>query len=495
MTTTVTKLPGKIARVVRFDTLLKDIEADEWVTPAFVALDREGAILSISTKPPENGPGTPPRTETVAGMALPGFVNAHSHSFQYAMAGMTECLAPGDPSDSFWSWRERMYQLALQLTPGEIKTIATVVFREMVRQGFTSVVEFHYLLNRPDGKPYTNPIEIAVAVAEAAKDAGIDLMLAPVYYSQSDFGKDPLPEQRRFLSKTVSSYLKQYSQLSKYMTVHGYRTAVTVHSLRAAKPEDLMEVFQSDPKAVKHMHIAEQRQEVDGAVAFLKKRPVEWMLENLALDHTYNFTHATHLRSSECENLAKQGVNVILCPSTEGNLGDGFFPLEDFASYGGRFTIGTDSHVSLSPFEELRWLEYGQRNLSQKRNVLLRTHEEDSGRRLAACAIHTGRSAAGLVDKPFTVGQSFDAIVLDPKHHTIWELPTTHLWSSLIFGHGSQAMTGTMLRGQWAYRKDHESDDRLQFSEWKKLATKIRGLELALPKKKQAAVGSSRQKT
>lgn len=418
-----------------------------WITPAVVEIDDDGNVLSIGT-----AAGGPPAA-VISGFVVPGFRNCHSHAFQFAMAGLAEHLGPDNLMDDFWSWREAMYDLALKISPEAVEAVAAALYSEMLARGYTSVVEFHYLHNDPAGGRYANPAEIADRLIVAALRAGIRLTLVPVYYKQGDFGAPASPKQRRFLSRDVDDFFKlvdatEKSVHSAQMQLPGrVRSGIGVHSLRAASEGDLRAIV-ARRKAGQpfHMHVAEQAKEVNACYSFLKKRPVEWLLENIALDANFNLVHCTHMTPAETVGLAKSGANAVICPSTEGNLGDGFFPFESYMKNGGHWTIGTDSHIGISPLEELRWLDYGQRLRNQKRNTICFTPREDSGEKLYRSAVAQGAVAAGEPSAELKVGAPFDAVVFDSAL-----LATTNperLFSTLIFAGDSRWITRVYVAGR-----------------------------------------------
>ncbi|MDJ0842195.1 MAG: formimidoylglutamate deiminase, partial [Acidobacteriota bacterium] len=363
-----------------------------WLLPGWVQLDDTGNILAV-------GQGEAPEdAHRIAGYALPGFQNAHSHAFQYAMAGIAEHLTA--PDDDFWSWREAMYRLALSIDPDDMEAIAAMLYAEMVRHGYTSVAEFHYLHHAPDGKPYADPAEMGARLVAAAERAGIRLTLVPVFYQTGDFGKPALPEQRRFIFPDLDAW-RGHLEASAAVTARSPNAALGggLHSLRAARPEDVAAIFEAVPQgAPKHIHIAEQTKEVDTCLKVLGKRPVEWLMEHVDLDDTFHLVHATHMTEEETRAVARSGASVVLCPSTEGNLGDGFFNLPTYLAEGGSFSIGTDSHIGLSPMEELRWLDYGRRLFNRKRNVLCMRAGQDSGAIAYGKSLLGGRRAMGHGD-------------------------------------------------------------------------------------------------
>lgn len=414
---------------------------------AWIATDSKGLVAQISPSAPEARV-----TEHLKGWTLPGFPNAHSHAFQYAMAGTTEHLAPGAEDDDFWSWREAMYGLAATLNPSQIQAIATLLYSEMARHGIASVAEFHYLHHDEKGNRYQQPEEMSVRLMEAAKAAGIGLTIIPVFYKQGGFGKPAMASQRRFVFGGVDEYLTFVDRVrkaaSRYERVH---VGVGVHSLRAAEPEAIEAVFDATQpdRTPRHIHLAEQSREVEECRAAYGRRPVDWLLNNAKIDEFCQVVHATHMNDAETEALARSGATTILCPTTEGNLGDGFFPLRKYLGHKGRIAIGTDSHVGLSPWEELRWLDYGQRALLGKRNIVCRTASDDSGRKLYAAAWFGGWRSLGIPRTDyFEPGQPFDAVVLDKNGPVLIGKPESRILSSMVYAGDSSAHHRIILAGK-----------------------------------------------
>ncbi|PJK07091.1 formimidoylglutamate deiminase [Lysobacteraceae bacterium NML120232] len=301
------------------------------------------------------------------GWQLPGIANLHSHAFQRAMAGMAE--RQGDPNDSFWTWRETMYAMAARFTPEHLRAVAAQLYLEMLEAGFTRVCEFHYLHHAPDGRPYTEPAAMSQALIEAAKETGIRLTLLPVLYMQGGFDGRALAERQRRFGHALEDYLRLFHRLHAQQNPM-LRVGCALHSLRAVAPDAMREVLAALPRQTPvHIHIAEQQAEVDECVAVRGARPVEWLLDNAEVDQHWTLVHATHLEAAEVAGIAQSQAVVAICTTTEGNLGDGLFPLRDYLDAGGRWGVGSDSHVSVSPVEELRWLEYGQRLIRQRRNI------------------------------------------------------------------------------------------------------------------------------
>lgn len=427
-----------------FDSLLLK---EGWLSPAYVGVNQEGTIQYLAKEPPA-APETP--IQTVKGAALPGFQNAHSHAFQYGMAGMAEQHAPG-ARDDFWSWREAMYACAETFTPTQNEQVATTLYRHLLRNGYTSVVEFHYLHHDPTGRPYANLAEMGERLVAAARTAGIKLTLVPVFYQKGDFGQEPQPRQRRFISATPDAYFNLLD--ASRQAVAYYERAnlgFGVHSLRAVEAADVLTTYAQGPTDLPfHLHAAEQTGEVERSLAHLGARPVEWLLDNLPLSERFHLVHCTHMTPSETTRLAQSGAHVVLCPGTEGNLGDGIFPLVAFAEAGGRWSIGTDSHISLNPLEDLRWLDYGQRLTHRRRNTFA-----NGASTLVDTTFFAGQAAAGgSASNYFALGQPFDAVVYDSAQPLLAQAGPAHLLSAIVYTADPSTILGTLVDGQWVYRR------------------------------------------
>jgi formiminoglutamate deiminase len=321
---------------------------------------------------------------------IPGLANLHSHAFQRAMAGLTE--RRGGESDSFWTWREQMYRFVERLTPDDLEAIAALAYMEMLEAGFTWVAEFHYLHHQPDGRAYANIAEMSERIVAAAADVGIGLTLLPVLYRQGGFGgKPPSDAQRRFLNDRAS-----YARIME-TKVPGGRIGFAPHSLRAVTLDDLQwaaETWRGQPA---HIHVSEQTREVDDCLAAHGRRPIDLLLDTVAVDERWCLVHATHADQGERVRIARAKAVVGLCPITEANLGDGLFDVPDFLTQNGRFGVGSDSNVRISAADELRTLEYGQRLIHRQRNVLGEANRS-TGQRLFEAACAGGAQAAGATD-------------------------------------------------------------------------------------------------
>ncbi|MFZ6774167.1 formimidoylglutamate deiminase [Undibacterium sp. SXout7W] len=369
--------------------------------------------------------------ETQATWVVPGMSNLHSHAFQRAMAGMTEIA--GDSKDSFWTWRDLMYRYALHITPGQIQAIAAQLYAECLRHGYTGVCEFHYLHRDPAGAFYARPEEMAARVIAAAHQTGIGITMLPVLYSYADFGAQPLRDDQRRFSTGVDDILRLVNALESQ---RDWQTEIGVapHSLRAASIAQIQEVLRVLPdRRPVHIHIAEQVREVDACLAATGKRPVELLADSGMLDQRWCLVHATHMNKDEVRAVAASGAVAGICTTTEGNLGDGFFDLPDYIEAGGCIGIGSDSHVSQSPVEELRWLEYGQRLRLQARNVASHQQQRRVGDFLWQAALQGGAQASGRKVGQLSSGYRADMLVLDATHPNLTGLHCDELLNTWIF--------------------------------------------------------------
>jgi len=418
----------------------------QWLAPCFVTLDDLGRIVAIGSDKPAHAV-----TEKSDGYLLPGFANGHSHSFQYLMGGMAERLEPGHESDDFWSWREKMYQLAGVLDPEQLMEVTTRFYQTLLEYGYTSVCEFHYLHHDKSGQPYEQPAAMSIAIMEAARRAGIRLTLVPVYYHQAAPGKAIQPRQRRFYSKDTDEYLgllehiananrKQYPE-----ALVGYG----VHSMRAAPPRDIKTILGTHwALGPAHFHVSEQSTDASAFEQAYHCRAVDWLYDNVPLSDHHNLVHATHINTVEIKKLVASQATVVLCPSTEGNLGDGIFPFPEFFSQGGNFCIGTDSHVGICPFGEARYPEIVHRLFMEKRNLLCDAEHLDSGQLLFDHVQRAGRKSLGLKGDVFDLGQPFDAIVLESAHDRLVERPLSNVLGIAMYAGDQNLIDAVYVQGK-----------------------------------------------
>ena len=387
------------------------------------------------------------------GPVLPGLVNAHSHAFQRAMAGLTERRSAGaHASDDFWSWRDRMYSAANRITPEQLEAIAGQLYAELLAGGYTEVCDFHYLHNDVSGAAYADPAEMSLALVRAARRTGIGLTLLPTLYMRSGFKAAGLREDQRRFSSTPGSVMRVVEQVRRQTQGDArIHVGVAVHSLRAAEPAALRELTAAAKQAglPVHIHIAEQTQEVEDCIAHTGQRPIEWLLNNAEVDARWNLVHATHATAAELQGVQGKGAAIVICPATEANLGDGVFDLPAYAAAGGKWSIGSDSHVTRSWPEELRLLEYSQRLTLRQRNIAARVlASESSAAGLFDAALAGGLPATGQMQGGLAPGHRADFVTLDLESPALLGVPAGHLLDALVFSSPGAAFGEVFVAGQ-----------------------------------------------
>jgi len=416
------------------------LTASGWAQDVIISV-LDGVIEHIETN--QNSTGC----ELLHGPVLPGMVNLHSHAFQRAMAGLAEvCL---DPKDSFWSWRDLMYGLVAKLNPEQVGHIATYLYVEMLKAGYTQVAEFHYLHHQQSGHAYDNPAEMALRVRQAAIDSGIGQTLLPVLYSHSGFGgQEPNLGQARFVHD-LDAYLGLQQQLiSNNADPLRHNQGLCFHSLRAVTQSQMTSALSSLPQDWPvHIHIAEQMKEVNDCIAWSGQRPVEWLANEVGFDARWCLIHATHVNEKEVQTIAKSQAVVGLCPSTEANLGDGIFPITDLMAQGGRMGIGSDSHVCVSVAEELRLLEYGQRLRDQQRNRVYSAEQPSVGDFIYQASA-AGGNAACNINTGLQVGARADFITLDISHPLLATAKPEQLINRWTFGISHNPVQDVFVAGE-----------------------------------------------
>ena len=423
-----------------------------WAEDALLVVEH-GRIVEVSTNRADASP-----VDLDVGIVIPGLTNAHSHAFQRALAGRTEHRS-GAGRDSFWTWRHQMYELVARLDAGRFGAIARQAYVEMLESGYTSVVEFHYLHRAPAGPGTADTM--FEAVRRAASASGIRLTYMPVLYERAGFDRDdPAPGQRHF-TMDAAAFLAHQEGAAERASAR-VRVGVGAHSLRAVSEPSLRQVAARavESGAPMHLHIAEQQREVDECLAIHGQRPVRWLLDRFEVDRNWCLVHATHMDPKECADLAASGAVVCLCPTTEANLGDGLFPLADFLEAGGKIAIGSDSHVSINPFEELRWLEYGQRLRSRSRNVASLRHPH-VGQELFLRALAGGAQAGGQSKVGLEEGAPADLVVLDDGDPMLAGHGAATLLDALVFSGYRLPIQRVMVEGDWQV-VDGEHVDRAQ---------------------------------
>jgi formimidoylglutamate deiminase len=417
-----------------------------WAENVRVSISPAGDILECRPGASSDG------AERVTGTVLPGMPNLHSHAFQRAMAGLTERAGPGE--DSFWTWREVMYRFVARLDPEDVRAIAAQLYVEMLKAGYTAVGEFHYIHHDRDGTPYGDRATMAEAVADAAGEAGIGLTLLPVLYQNNGFGgTPPAPGQRRFVMPTDAFVALFETLRGRFAGRADVVLGVAPHSIRALTPDSLDGAVRAADAAGApiHIHVAEQIREVEECVAWSGRRPVEWLLDRYAVGERWCVVHATHLAAEEGRRLAASGAVAGLAPTTEANLGDGIFPFRDYLAAGGRWGIGSDSHASVSPVEELRWLEYAQR-LVLRRRAIAAPRGGSTASPLWRGALAGGAAALGRPLGALEPGRRADLTVLDDDLPALWGKSGDDLLDAMVFAGNLNPVRDVMVGGKWVVR-------------------------------------------
>lgn len=417
-------------------------------------------------------PNARPRpTDTRVKTLLPALANLHSHSFQRAMAGMTEHRAAGQ--DSFWTWRDLMYRFTARLTPDQIEAIAALVFMEMQESGFAAVGEFHYLHHQPGGVPYDDPAELTRRIYAAVRQTGIGLTHLPVHYTHGGAGRQALSDgQRRFgTTPDQFAHLLEAARSAGRDLPTDTRVGIAPHSLRATSPEGLARILPLANGQPIHIHIAEQPKEVADITAWLGARPVDWLLDHAEVGPDWSLIHATHMTAGETARLAQTGAIAGLCPITEANLGDGPFNGPGWLAAGGRFGIGSDSNIRISLVEELRLLEYSQRLRDLARNVM--TDAGSVGQTLYTGAAQGGAQALGRRAGQIAPGYLADLSAIDHDHPALCALMPAQLFDGLIFAAPDSVVTDVWCAGRHTVRDGRHIHRDQIISGWRKAVTSL----------------------
>ena len=447
---------------------------DGWANDVLFEFSGDGTLAAVTPRT------TASEAERAAGPVVPGLPNLHSHAFQRAMAGLAESRSAVHPEDSFWTWRETMYGLVERVTPEQLAAVAARLYAELLCSGFTSVAEFHYLHHGPGGKQYAQPAETSLHVVDAAIRTGLRITHLPVLYARGGFdGRALTGAQLRFRTDadsilTIRQAVADYIGPSRLA-----RTGLALHSLRAVDAESLdnaiVAVRSADDTAPIHIHVAEQEREVRDCLAATGQRPVEWLLDHADVDRRWCLVHATHLVGQEIEGLAKSTAIAGLCPTTEANLGDGLFPLPRYLAHGGRIGIGTDSHVSRSATEELRWLEYGQRLHHQQRNLCATPDHPSVGAWLWRAACSGGAAALAQPIGALAPGHAADLVVLDGNHADLEAIDGEAILDTLVFGAADPLVRDVMVGAEWVVRQGRHRDEEAIDTAYRAALRALRG--------------------
>ena len=424
-----------------------------WAPDVLLRADSQGLWSEVSAGTP-----APAHAEHLPGPVLPALVNAHSHAFQRAFVGLAERRETAH--DDFWSWRDRMYGVALRITPEQLRVVAEHLYAELLAGGYTHTCEFHYLHHAADGRPHdphgADALAMSRALAEAATATGMRLTLLPVLYERAGFTQPALREDQRRFATTVDSVLKLRDGIRAWR-LPLVDAGVAVHSLRAVRPASLhglMQALQGDAAPI-HIHVSEQTAEVDECIAATGARPIEWLCREGLLDARWQLVHATHATPAEINAVAQSGAGVVLCPGTEANLGDGMADLPGWLAAGVPLSLGSDSQVTRAWPEELRWLEYGQRLQRRQRNVAAHPGLQPStAARLFEAVLQGGAAAAAQPSCSLRVGAPADLLLLNSHDAALRGLPLSHLLDGVVFAAPQRPFLRTLVAGRWVPQRD-----------------------------------------
>lgn len=430
-----------------------------WVDNARICVDGKGFITRVSTLPEGES-----RTG-LKGHVVPGMPNLHSHAFQRQMAGLTE--TGGGHADSFWSWREAMYDLAARITPETLRVIAALLQVEMLEAGYTACAEFHYVHHQAGGQPFENVAEMSSALVEAADASGMALTLLPVLYCRSGFTKDTVSARQMRFRNSPEQFMQLLCACKELIGRRPlHRLGIAPHSLRAVSQGQMSMVLHApEVRGLPvHIHIAEQPAEVEECLSVLGARPVEWLLDHFAVDPGWCLVHATHLVRSELDRAAASGATAGLCPTTEADLADGTFEAEQWLDGGGSFGIGSDSNLRVSVAEELRLLEFGCRLRTHRRNVLARSGRS-CGRTLFQGAALGGAQALGQPVGRIEAGCRADLVELDSRHPLLDGRCHDSVLDTWLFAGGSAMVRSVWVAGvQRVSEGRHKGRERIESS-------------------------------
>jgi len=378
---------------------------------------------------------------------LPGFINAHSHAFQRGLRGRGERFPAG--AGSFWTWREAMYGLVARLDARELSRLCIQAFGEMLDAGITTVGEFHYVHHAGEGTDY----ELDGVVLEAAASAGIRIVLLSAYYATGGIGRPLTGAQRRFGSLDPQGYWRQMERLASVLDGRTQSLGAVAHSIRAAAREDVASLYAEARKRglTFHMHVEEQRQEIEQCVALYGRRPMQLLNDTLDIDGGLTAVHCTHTHPDDLARFLGAGGMVCVCPLTEGNLGDGLPALLPGAIAADRLCLGTDSNSRISLLEEMRWLEYGQRLRSETRGAV-RNAEGQVAPAILSAATEGGARALGVDAGRLAAGCWADFAAIDLEHPALAGCEADHLLEAIVFGTDSDVILGTFVGGRWRER-------------------------------------------
>ena len=428
-----------------------------WADNVFVGIGANGRIAKVERAADRAQSEIDQTAHTVATL-LPAPVNVHSHAFQRAMDVLTESRGQ-DASDSFWTWRKLMYAFLDKLSPEQIEAITAFVQMEMLEAGYATNVEFHYIHHQPGGAHYDNLAELSERVIASTQTSGIGLTLVPVHYQFGGCDQRKLTSGQQRFGNDLDGYTKLWTQAKKSLELlpGDSRIGISAHSLRAVAQDSFSQLISLDNNAPFHMHLAEQKKEVEEVQNAWGARPVEWLLDNVPIDEKWCLIHCTQMLPHETNGLAQSGAVAGLCPITESSLGDGIFDGINFVDSGGRIAIGSDSNIRISLSEELRTLDYTQR-LRDHSRAAFATELHSTGRRLFTAVVEGGAQAAGRETGHIEVGQWADLMSLDGTHPDLDGIAGDTILDTYIFAGDDRMVSDVWSAGRHQVKNGHHID-------------------------------------
>jgi formimidoylglutamate deiminase len=443
--------------------------------PAFTT--GQGLLVSPTGSVLAAGAKAPATVIDLPGKALfPGFMNAHSHSFQRLIRGKSESRVTS--GRDFWSWRGTMYHAAAHLDPQDVYDVARMAFLEMVLSGTTTVGEFHYLHNAPGGRPYDDPNLLSKQIIAAAQSVGIRIVLLRSAYLRSGYELPSDPGQIRFF-ESASQFLDNMEALSKEYPADSkeVRLGVAPHSLRAVPLRELKEIaaWTRERNLPLHMHVAEQLGENEACLREYGLTPVALLGREGLLSPDFTAVHAIHITADEIELLARANTTVCSCPTTERNLGDGVIAADQVMREGIRIAFGSDSQAQIDPLEDARELEYHLRLERQQRAILDQIGQQTLASRLFDCATVHGARALGVPTGGLTGGSSADFFTVDLDDVSIAGNSGNDLLPLAVFSLSRSAIRDVMVNGRWVVRDQRHPLQEEIVARFKELHRKLWG--------------------
>lgn len=375
---------------------------------------------------------------------LPGMISAHSHAFQRALRGRGETFPAG--AGSFWSWREAMYELVARLDAERFYDAVRATYEEMRRGGITTVGEFHYLHHSPQGADHA----FDEIVLRAARDAGIRIVLLMTYYKTGGIGQPLASAQKRFETASLDDFWRAVDALAPALDPRTQSLGVAAHSIRGVPLAEIEPLYREARRRGMpfHMHLEEQRREIEESVLAYGATPLHLINERLESCDGFTAVHATHSDPAEMERFLSRGGSVCVTPLTEANLGDGIPDVRKLAGFPDRVSLGSDSNARISMIEEMRWIEYAQRLTGETRGVF-RDEAGRNARRLLQFATSGGARALALDAGRIASGTVADLVAIDLDAPAVAGVDPDDLLEAVIFGASDDVIAGTCVAGEW----------------------------------------------